>query len=152
MKGCDFFAPRSAMSRATVASLIVFSLVVASACAPTARYTQGPALYPPDLAASELDQARAAGRVTNLGHFDTSAMGCGNYGSAAVDQNLIGPAIQKQLDKMGANAAENITVSEPPENFLSGWLVAPALAGCVGWNVSGDALKVDRNQQGRSAI
>ncbi len=99
-------------------------------------------MYPDSLTVQELQQAKAAGRVTNLGHFETSAMGCGNFGSAAVDRNLIGPAIQEQLDKMSGNAAENITVSDRPENFFSGWLVAPALAGCVAWGISGDAMRV----------
>ena len=116
--------------------------LVTSGCAPTARYTQGPALFPENLTSEELEQTKAAEEVSNIGDFDISTEGCGNLGSTAVDQNRIGPAIRNQLDKMGANAAENIRVSERPENSFSGWLVAPALAGCVAWSVSGDALRI----------
>jgi hypothetical protein len=125
-----------------IACAITCSLLV-SGCAPSLQYRLGQGFYSEGHAKTQVQAAANAGNVTNLGRFSTDVFGCGNYSQDIVDRNLIVPAIRRELQARNGNAADNVVANEPWTNFLLGLLILPTLAGCSGWTVSGEALRVE---------
>ena len=97
--------------------------------------------YSESLTREQVQAARDANRVKSLGRFDIPAMGCGEYTSS--DDDIVRPAVLKQLHEMGGNAAENVALHDRPANFFVGLLVVPVVAGCRGFEITGNALKVE---------
>jgi hypothetical protein len=113
----------------------------ATACSVSVLQMEQHGFYSESFTREQVQAARDANRVKNLGQFDITAMGCGEYTSQ--DDDIVRPAVLKQLREMGGNAAENVALHDRPANFFIGWLVVPVIAGCRGYEITGDALNVE---------
>ena len=126
-----------------MARLLLLTIAV-SGCSPSLQYQSGRGFYSDDLVKSQLQDAMAAGKVRNLGRFSVEAGGCFNYTEDRTDRNIVFPAIKQKLTEMGANAADNVAVKEKWYDFMLGLLIIPGFLGCNNWEISGEALQVDK--------
>jgi hypothetical protein len=121
--------------------LAAYIATTAVACSVSMDKMEQHGFYSESFTPEQVQAAKQANRVENLGQFDITAMGCGEYSSS--DDSIVRPAVLKRLREMGGNAAENVALHDRPANFFVGALVVPVLAGCRGFEITGDALKID---------
>ncbi len=127
-------------SRALTVSL-AFAIGLLAACAPSDAYRRGQGFYSEDFSQAEVQLAREAGKVTPIKPFAFEASSCGNYSTRLADRHLVYETLQQELPKMGANAATQVTATEPIGNILFSIILTPM--GCSDWTISGHALLVD---------
>ncbi|MFM8442999.1 MAG: hypothetical protein ACKN9W_06595 [Methylococcus sp.] len=124
-------------------AIILTGLQLTGCAAPSTPYLLGQGFYSDKYSKTEIQNKVATNKVRNLGKFETSAGACFNTSQTATDQNIVIPALKKQLQAKGADVADNVTASERwLMDFGLGLLIIPGLIGCSNWNISGDALKI----------
>lgn len=123
--------------------VVSFSLLAGflTACSPSQSYRQGQGFYSEDYPHAEVQAATKAGKATRIKTFSFEASSCGNYSTGLADEHLVYDTLRQELPKMGANAAERVTATEPMGNMLFSFVLTPM--GCSDWTISGDALLVD---------
>jgi hypothetical protein len=124
-------------------AFIICAALFVSACSVSIGQMEQHGFYSETLTKEQVQAARSAGRVKSLGQFDITTMGCGDYAKESQEENLIRPAVLRQVMHMGGDAAENVALHDRPANFFIGLLVVPVAAGCTGFEITGDALKVE---------
>lgn len=128
--------------RKTIALVLTTSQLIGCA-APSTPYLLGQGFYSDKYAKTEIQNKVATNKVRPLGRFETSAGACFNTSQTTIDQNIVIPAIRRELSARGAEVADNVTASERwLMDFGLGLLIVPTLLGCSNWNISGDVLKM----------
>jgi hypothetical protein len=121
--------------------ILALGMTFLAACAPSQPYRLGQGFYSEDFSPAQVRSAMKAGKVTPVQTFSFEASSCGNYTTGLADEHLVHDTLRHELPKIGANAAEQVTATEPLGNFLISLLVLPM--GCSDWTISGQALLVD---------
>lgn len=129
--------------RKTVVLALVACWSVAGGCAPSLAYRLGQGFYSDSYEQSEVRAAASIGRLRNLGHFATTAGGCGNYSEESADRKIVIPAVQAKLKDLGANVADRVVVKEAWYESFMDLVTVPTLLGCSYWTISGQALLVE---------
>lgn len=122
-------------------SLLLLCMALLSGCVPSLQYRLGQGFYSDTHARTQVMAAANAGRLRNLGRFSVDSTNCWNWTQDMTDQNIVIPAIRKQLRVLGGNAADNIVANQPFTAIfvtLIGWPAA-----CTEWTISGEALLVE---------
>jgi len=122
-------------------TLLVFGTTLLAACAPSQPYRLGQGFYSEDFSHAQVRAAMKAGKVTPIKAFSFEASSCGNYTTGLADERLVYDTLGHELPKMGANAAEQVTATEPLGNLFMSFITIPM--GCSDWTISGQALLVD---------
>lgn len=119
--------------------------ILVTGCAPSLPYQAGRGFYSDDFSKAQLDAAASAGKVRNLGRFSMEAGGCFNYSEEKTEQKVVVPALKQKLKEMGANAAANVLTHEKWSDFFLGLLIVPGFMACNNWEISGEALRIEKD-------
>lgn len=121
--------------------LLVLGFLV-TGCAPSRAFLDGHGFYSPKLSQDQVEAAMRAGKVTNLGRFESETSACGNYWAGLADDNLIFPTLEEKLLEFDADAVVNVKATEVLDATMVVYYLATLPMACADWTVSGEAIRV----------
>ena len=113
-----------------------------TACAPSMPYILGTGFYSESHSRAQVQAAAINGKLKFLGKFTEESTACGNYLQEWTDNNVVLPVAKAELARVGGNAADNIVAKWNMTDVLLAFTLAPVLAGCRSYTISGEALLV----------